>query len=153
ATGKCYRNCAPSRLFTRAWRRCSKARKVAEVIRHACRYAKAVPGLVYPPARVVRRFSAAFAAPKRLALPVQTGHIYCGTALKSTAFYNVGNRTSACSEFSPQLSRSAQITNCSCRGSKRAESRLGWQQTSQSSTYCCNGPADSSTSVAFHSPQ
>jgi hypothetical protein len=29
----------------------------------------------------VRRFSAAIAAPKRLALSVQTGHIYCGTAL------------------------------------------------------------------------
>src|ERR1035438_4827743 len=37
---------------------------------------RAVSGTAYPPAPVVRRFSAAIAAPKRLALSVQTGHIY-----------------------------------------------------------------------------
>jgi hypothetical protein len=52
-----------------------------------------------------------------------------------------------------QLSSSAESVNSRADESHRAVSTFGWQQTWQSSTYCCFDPPDSSTVVSIHSPQ
>jgi hypothetical protein len=55
-------------------------------------------------------------------------------------------------EILHQLSSSAWIANPLSAALQRISSRLGLQQTWQSSTYCWRPPADSSTKVSFHSP-
>src|SRR6201999_2585471 len=53
----------------------------------------------------------------------------------------------------PQLSSSLLAKYSPSEESHATERRFGLQQTWQSSTYRCRPPADSSTTISFHSPQ